>query len=129
MRTMAWSPDTCECTFRLEYDDTVQNPQYNLKEVIRTCDNHSHLAPQDELVSAFDENHLKNETMTALKNTIPEITETDEQGRVRLKDGEISFQFEGTAPNRTLRIISKTDISAYEQAIKDEVAANQVDIL
>ena len=129
MRTMTWSPDTCECTFRLEYDDTVQNPQYNLKEVIRTCDNHSHLAPQDELVSAFDENHLKNETMTALKNTIPEITETDEQGRVRLKDGEISFQFEGTAPNRTLRIISKTDISAYEQAIKDEVAANQVDIL
>lgn len=129
MRTMIWSPDTCECTFRLEYDDTVQNPQYNLKEVIRTCDNHSHLAPQDELVSAFDENHLKNETMTALKNTIPEITETDEQGRVRLKDGEISFQFEGTAPNRTLRIISKTDISAYEQAIKDEVAANQVDIL
>lgn len=127
VKTLLWGPDTCGCRIRLEYDETQANPVFTLKEMVRTCNSHMGLATDTQKSdTVFDENHLKNDTMSALKS-IPEITETDAEGHIKLKEGEVSFQFEGAAPNRTLRIITKTDISAYEQQIKDEV--NQVDVI
>ena len=120
---VTWKPDTCGC--KLELDNT----DFSLKRIIRVCPDHTVMA-DNPLSVVFDENHLKNDTMTALKS-VPEITYTDRDGKVRLKEGEVSFHFEGRAPNRTLRVTTKTDISAYEQQIKDEVAAvgSQVDVL
>jgi hypothetical protein len=112
-----WSPDTCKCVLKLNDSD------FSLNQIVKTCPAHTSIDVNTVLAVVFDENHLKNDTMTALKNTVPEITETDREGHVRLKRDEVSFQFEGKAPNRTLRITTKTDISAYEQAIKDEVAS------
>ena len=126
MKTMTYSPDTCGCILKLEYDETLVNPTYTLKEMVKTCNAHTVLATDDEKRAVvFDENHLKNDTMTALRDNVPELL--DEDGR--LKRDEVSFQFEGTAPDRTLRIITKTDISAHEQEIKDQVESGSVDVV
>jgi hypothetical protein len=124
MKTMTYSPDTCDCVLKLEYDETVANPTYNLVEMVKTCQAHTVLPTDTEKRdTVFDENHLKNETMTAIKDNVPELTETDKDGNIVLKRDEVSFEFEGKAPNRTIRIISKVDISSHEAAIKDQVDA------
>jgi hypothetical protein len=124
IRTLLWSPDTCKCVYKLQYDDAVDPIVHTLQQVIKSCPAHQ----GEQLDVIFDENRLKNQTMAVLKDTVPELTTTDRDGNIILKRDEISYRFEGTAPNRTLRIITKTDISAYEQEIKDALA-NRVDVI
>ena len=121
IKTLLWSPDTCRCQYRLQYDDAVEPIQFTLQALIKSCPAHE----GEQLDVIFDENRLKNQTMTAVRDNVPELTEKDSEGRTRLKNGEVSFRFEGRAPNRTIRIITKVDISAHEQAIKDQVAAER----
>lgn len=115
IRNLLWSPDTCKCVYKLQYDDAVDPVVHTLQQLIKSCPDHQ----GEQLDVVFDENRLKNQTMGAIKDTVPELTTTNTEGIKMLKPDAVSFRFEGKAPNRTLRIITKTDISAHEQAIKD----------
>ena len=129
IKTQVWEPDTCGCVLKLEYDNAVSPVVYTLKEMIRTCNAHTVLATDnDKKNTVFDENRLKNDTMKALRDNVPELQTTDEEGNIVLKANEVAFQFEGTAPNRRLRITTKMDISAHEQAIRDDVGSQAVEV-
>lgn len=117
-----WSPDTCKCVLKLNNDDL------SLNQIIKTCPAHTAIPVTDVLATVLDENHLKNDTMTVLRDTIPEITTRDEKGNILLKRDEVSFEFEGKAPNRTIRVITKTDISEHVAEIQDQIPDAVVDV-
>ena len=129
IKTQVWEPDTCGCVLKVEYDNAASPVVYTLKEMVKTCAAHTVLATNTEKKNTvFDENRLKNQTMKALRDNVPELQTTDEEGNIVLKANEVSFKFEGTAPNRRIRITTKVDISAYEQAIRDDVGSQAVEV-
>ncbi len=122
IHTTQWSPDTCDCTFEYEWDDTSsENTRvHNFKAVTKECASHAHLKgnnKKDMYDSSLEENTRKNGTIgELLDKAAADFGEVDPaSGSMVLKKGiTVSWDWTGTAPNRVMTLTA-TGINLSQQ--------------
>lgn len=69
IKTIRWSPDTCECVIDFEYDTENPNVPHTGKEVVKACHAHqdSKDDPFDHHCLILEENQMKNKAVNKLK--------------------------------------------------------------
>lgn len=134
IQTTTWSPDTCDCELKYEWDDTKNEDErvHSISFVNRSCNSHRNLLPNAVVTYScvLDENNKKNKTLqTSLESAPNQLADvfTGEDGVTQyyqLKNNIIfSFSFSGTAPNRVLTVtfIGVTLTNQQKNAIQNKL--------
>lgn len=128
-----WSPDTCECNIRFQWDDSLPQEQIvlSVNVVGRACEFHKHLLPNHLITynTVLDENAKKNQTLDIALNRqtnklADAITGEDGSSFLVLKNGiRYLYSFSGVAPNRVLtaQFIGANLTRQDKQDIQNEV--------
>lgn len=126
-----WSPDTCECIIEYEADG-------NLTKVVQACDAHKGNSESTVYQTVLEENPRKNKSFKEiLDNAPPGMFDLDEESGTRIfKRGiTVDFEWTGTAPNRTLKLIVKgitltaNQLNAVQAKLDNKLGAGKVTIV
>ena len=112
IHTTTWSPDTCDCKFEYDWDDTLTPEQRvnTVSKVIQTCSTHQiiKLNPNSHFSTVADENVRKNKVHSqffTVAGMTDSISNPDGSTTIVFKDGiEVTYNFTGTDYARVLNI-------------------------
>ena len=126
-----WSPDTCECI--IEY-----NPDGNLTKLVQACDAHKGGTENTVYQALLEENPRRNKAVKEIiDNAPPAMFDIDADSGIRVFKRGISIDFEwsGTAPNRTLKLIVKgisltaNQLNAVQSKLDNKFGAGKVTVV
>jgi len=93
MKVTRWSPDTCDCIFEYEWDDTQATITHSFKKAIHLCNHHKALVADKAYDVVLSENTRKNIVFGEAQRVKPDITIDD-----------FTWSFEGAGKNRKLKV-------------------------
>lgn len=106
-----WSPDTCQCVYEYEWDDSTppETRTHTLATIVNACPLHSVLADDTtKYTTVLEENQRKNATLQTVLDNAPSTAIYDLQadGITRTLKQTVNYNWNitGTAPNRVLNI-------------------------
>ena len=138
IKTTRWASDVCECIIEFTWDDSLSENERTLKvkNYINRCQAHNEQLPNDtsRFETALEENQRKNKAHAdILKNGPTGLYDLDPSGSRQLKSGlKISWQWEGTAPNRILSLsysgigFTQTQKAALEKVLSNKFGEGKV---
>lgn len=100
-----WWPNTCNCGFVIQYDDTDPARATSFNSVLVLDSPHSALTGQTAYNTVLDENNRMSKVLQgAIDNLATQLSSTGTAGGT-LKNGiQYNFTLTGTAPNRVLNV-------------------------
>jgi hypothetical protein len=100
IRTTKWSPDTCECVFEYEWDDSQGEGDrtHIFKRAVKLCEHHEALAIEEAYTEVFSENTRKNMVFAEAQGMFPSLTTSDYNwsfdAQRKLKVGFLNIQMD-----------------------------------
>lgn len=110
IQTTRWKPDTCQCEFEYEWDDSVPEDQrvHTFSNALSQCDLHKGL-PQDATLydNVLKENQTKNLVLGDVLEKVPRLKKektNDDGSTVEVLDPTVKYKwsFEGADDQRKL---------------------------
>lgn len=115
-----WIPDTCNCRFEYEWDDSVaEQDRVHVPRFVQPCQFHITEPTQNEsFMKAIEENQLKNNVIRQVFDNFPELQVQDSRGGRAIKEGAVEWSFDD---NRNLKFsvpeLSKAQLTVLETAL------------
>ena len=119
IHTNEWKPDTCKCSIRYTWDDSVPTEQrvHTPTQILKECPEHSGLGDVTPFYNAIlSENTRKNLALKQL-STFDELAEDVTKGSEVIREfiSNINWFFTGTDDNRILNIdLSSTSLTTQK---------------
>ena len=78
-KTTTWRPDTCNCVFQYEWDDSVpESERTHTPTLVTPCEFHEAGETQDKYDSVVGENQMKNVAMKTILTEMPQLKKEDD---------------------------------------------------